>query len=124
MNKPLNASQVANIAKLVPLAGKGLCRYCDFDSTMDMRVFWNFTLDHLFPERLGGTDSPLNLVFCCYGCNNMKHGWDPSEGQGEPLTEESKSELIRLVRHYLAERRGAENYWPALFERVRAQKSN
>ena len=44
------------------------CVYCD-KGIEDGIVF---TLDHLLPQELGGTNATTNLVTCCKTCNSAK----------------------------------------------------
>jgi len=48
-----------------------------------------FTLDHLLPQSLGGTDEPQNLALACRRCNerhyNFTTGRDPATHQDMPL---------------------------------------
>ena len=44
------------------------CVYCGLE--MDAGV--EFTLDHLVPTELGGSNETRNLITCCKSCNSMK----------------------------------------------------
>lgn len=48
-----------------------------------------FTIDHLFPQSLGGSDDPENLALACRRCNerhyNFTTGIDPQTGEEIPL---------------------------------------
>ena len=46
----------------------GHCWYCGL--TLD--PFDTFTLDHVIPTAMGGTDEPSNLVAACKSCNSSK----------------------------------------------------
>jgi 5-methylcytosine-specific restriction endonuclease McrA len=49
----------------------------------------SFSLDHIHPISLGGSDALENLAFCCQGCNSIKYnrmnGIDPETGELLPL---------------------------------------
>jgi 5-methylcytosine-specific restriction endonuclease McrA len=47
----------------------GACQYCGMKLTT-----WNYTLDHVFPQCLGGKDTWENLVVACQECNWKKAG--------------------------------------------------
>ncbi len=66
------------IRQLVRKRAKYLCEYCHSPerSSSDM-----FTIDHLLPQSLGGSDDPKNLALACRRCNerhyNFTTGIDP-----------------------------------------------
>jgi hypothetical protein len=63
-----------------------LCEYCksplDFSSS-------SFSIEHIFPLILGGTDDVFNLALSCQGCNRAKYikikGFDPVTNEIVPL---------------------------------------
>lgn len=55
------------IAKYLLWITHGHCYYCG--SELDE---WNWSLDHVTPEILGGTHNPANFVPCCRVCNSIK----------------------------------------------------
>ena len=61
---------------------KCLCEYCHSPerSSSDM-----FTIDHLTPKSLGGSDHPDNLALACRRCNERRYnfttGNDPQTGE-------------------------------------------
>ena len=46
----------------------GRCAYCGILTN----PFHNFTIDHIVPRHLGGTDDPGNLLPACASCNSSK----------------------------------------------------
>lgn len=48
---------------------KHCCEYCKSMDTFSPNYF---TVDHILPEPLGGTDSLGNLAYACYLCNRLK----------------------------------------------------
>jgi hypothetical protein len=74
------------IRQLVRKRAKYLCEYCHSPerSSSDM-----FTIDHLLPQSLGGSDDPENLALACRRCNeryyNFTTGIDPETQEEIPL---------------------------------------
>jgi hypothetical protein len=66
-----------------------ICNYCGSGEKL--------TLDHIFPQKLGGKDDAENLIFSCRSCNSSKGKkdlmeWMVSRGQFLPLM---------IIRRYL-----------------------
>lgn len=65
---------------------KGCCEYCrsQVDFSPD-----SFSIEHIVPRALGGTDDLDNLALACQRCNNLKHIYvkakDPVTGRTVPL---------------------------------------
>lgn len=59
----------AKIRLLVASRANRICEYCrclePFSST-------TFSIEHIIPRSLGGTNDLENLAFACQGCNNIK----------------------------------------------------
>jgi len=57
------------------------CEYCHADECWQ---FVRFTVDHIVPTSVGGTDDPSNLALACRNCNerrgNRERGVDPESG--------------------------------------------
>jgi HNH endonuclease len=55
-----------------------LCEYCHSSEEASASLF---TLDHLIPQSLGGTDTEDNLALACHRCNSRRYnftdGTDP-----------------------------------------------
>ena len=74
------------IRQLVRERAKYLCEYCHSPerSSSDM-----FTIDHLLPQSLGGSDDPENQALACRRCNerhyNFTTGIDPQTQEEIPL---------------------------------------
>lgn len=60
----------------------GRCEYCH---SPEWACAARFTLDHLLPRSLGGTDVPHNLALACRRCNERRYnfmtGIDPDTRQ-------------------------------------------
>jgi len=66
-----------------------VCNYCGSPK--------NLTLDHVFPQRFGGTDNAENLIYACKSCNSSKGKKDLMEWmafRGEFLP-------LMIIRRYL-----------------------
>lgn len=53
--------------RLVFKASSGRCHYCREDILIN-----TFTVDHVVPRAIGGTNAFSNLVACCKYCNKLK----------------------------------------------------
>jgi hypothetical protein len=49
-----------------------LCEYCHSPERSSSDVF---TIDHLFPRSLGGSDEPDNLALACRRCNERRYNF-------------------------------------------------
>jgi 5-methylcytosine-specific restriction endonuclease McrA len=58
-----------------------LCEYCHADERWQ---FIRFTIDHVRPQSVGGSDEPENLALACRNCNERRsdrsEGHDPATG--------------------------------------------
>jgi len=54
-------------AKQFILDGNHKCIYCECDLNND-----NVTSDHIIPISNGGNNCKVNLITCCYNCNNER----------------------------------------------------
>ncbi len=76
----------AALRQLVEDRAAGCCEYC---LSQQRYASHRFSIDHILPESLGGTNDPANLALCCQGCNNFKftrtHAADPETGETVPL---------------------------------------
>jgi hypothetical protein len=63
-----------------------LCEYCHSSEEASTSLF---TLDHLMPQSLGGTDEQDNLALACHRCNGRRYnfidGTDPETQAIVPL---------------------------------------
>lgn len=83
---PESSSIPAKRKRLVAERAGGICEYCrcpeHFSSTP-------FSIEHIIPRILGGSDDLENLAFACRGCNNIKFvktsGIDPETNLMSPL---------------------------------------
>lgn len=48
---------------------KGCCEYC---KSQDKFSSSSFSIEHIYPQSLGGSDDLKNLAWACQGCNNTK----------------------------------------------------
>lgn len=51
---------------------KFLCKYCHSSEEASAS---QFTLDHLLPQSLGGTDETDNLALACHRCNGRRYNF-------------------------------------------------
>lgn len=62
------------------------CEYCHADERWQ---FIRFTIDHILPQSVGGSDDIDNLALACRNCNERRgtrrEGHDPETGQSVPL---------------------------------------
>jgi 5-methylcytosine-specific restriction endonuclease McrA len=49
-----------------------LCEYCHSSEEASTSLF---TLDHLIPQSLGGTDAEENLALACHRCNGRRYNF-------------------------------------------------
>jgi 5-methylcytosine-specific restriction endonuclease McrA len=49
-----------------------LCEYCHSSEEASTSLF---TLDHLIPQSLGGTDNEDNLALACHRCNGRRYNF-------------------------------------------------
>ena len=72
----------ATVQQAVRTRAQGRCEYCH---SPEWVCAARFTLDHLLPRSLGGTDAPHNLALACRRCNERRYnfttGHDPATGQ-------------------------------------------
>lgn len=63
-----------------------LCQYCHVTEKWQYVLF---TVDHVIPQILGGTDDEENLALACFHCNRHKSNRvtavDPQTGEEVPL---------------------------------------
>ncbi|MEM7797348.1 MAG: HNH endonuclease [Cyanobacteria bacterium P01_C01_bin.118] len=63
--------------------------YCEYCHASEKWQYVRFTVDHIVPLNLGGTDDLDNLALACFHCNRRKwnhvKGPDPESGQEVPL---------------------------------------
>ncbi len=57
------------LRQLVTDRANGCCEYCMSQEKFSSQ---SFSLEHIFPKILGGTDHLDNLALACQGCNNFK----------------------------------------------------
>ncbi len=72
--------------KLVRQRAKFLCEYCHSSEQASAALF---SIDHIMPQSLGGSDHPDNLALACQRCNGYRYnfttGIDPETAQMLPL---------------------------------------
>ncbi|MBD1887217.1 HNH endonuclease [Microcoleus sp. FACHB-45] len=68
--------------QLIRQRAKYLCEYCHSPEYLSPD---RFTIDHLMPKSLGGSDESENLALACHRCNerhyNFTKGIDPETQQ-------------------------------------------
>lgn len=74
------------LRNIVRQRAKYLCEYCHSPEKLSAS---RFTVDHLIPQSLGGTDDLENLALACRRCNERRYnfvaGIDPQSNQIEPI---------------------------------------
>lgn len=60
------------VHKLVRERAKFLCEYCH---SPEWRSADLFTIEHLLPQSLGGSDEPDNLALACGRCNERRYNF-------------------------------------------------
>lgn len=72
--------------RLVQTRAGGCCEYCQSQARYSAD---SFSVEHITPRSLGGTDVESNLALACQGCNNRKFvsvmAADPLTGNIVPL---------------------------------------
>ncbi len=72
--------------KLVRQRAKFLCEYCHSSEEASAA---QFTIDHILPQSLGGSDNSENLALACQRCNGYRYnfttGIDPETQEIIPL---------------------------------------
>ncbi len=75
-----------SIREIVGERAKYLCEYCHSPEFVNTD---RFTVDHILPQSLGGSDELENLALCCRRCNerryNFTSGIDPDSEEEVPL---------------------------------------
>jgi hypothetical protein len=61
----------AQLRREVERRSRGRCAYCQ---TQQSVAGSRFTVDHIIPKLLGGTDDLSNLCLACWECNLTKQG--------------------------------------------------
>lgn len=59
----------SSVKEIVRKRAYFLCEYCH---TAEAWQLTEFTIDHVTPVSLGGTDDPANLDLACFHCNRRK----------------------------------------------------
>jgi hypothetical protein len=71
-----------SIREIIAERAKYLCEYCHSPEFINTD---RFTVDHLIPQSLGGSDEIENLALCCRRCNDRRYnfisGIDPETKQ-------------------------------------------
>ena len=77
----------AELRALVRQRAGNRCEYCSL--RQEHLPVLRFHIDHIQPQKHGGTDDPVNLALACNSCNLHKGanltGIDPESGRIEPL---------------------------------------
>jgi hypothetical protein len=71
---------------IIQARAQNCCEYCQSPSDFSTELF---SIEHILPLSLGGSDDMNNLVFACIGCNVFKsnkiQGVDPVTKSMHPL---------------------------------------
>ena len=75
-----------------------LCEYCHASEKWQ---YVRFTIDHVIPLTLGGSDTLDNLALACFHCNRRKSDklnvLDPQTGEEVPPSKGSLERTLHLV---------------------------
>jgi len=75
-----------DIKRVVRERAKYLCEYCNSSERLSAS---RFTVDHLMPKSLGGSDDINNLALACRRCNERRYnfvaGVDPETQEIVPI---------------------------------------
>ena len=72
----------AALRQLVRERAQFACEYC---GVTEHNVGSELTIDHYYPESLGGSDDAENLCYCCHRCNLNKLDYWPHEPDDLPI---------------------------------------
>ena len=70
------------VQQVVRDRANGRCEYCH---SPEWVCAARFTLDHLLPRSLGGTDDPHNLALACRRCNERRYNFTTDR---DPVTQQ------------------------------------
>lgn len=74
------------LREIVAQRAKNLCEYCHSPEFINTD---RFTIDHILPRSLAGSDEPDNLALACRRCNERRYnfttGIDPQTQEEVPL---------------------------------------
>lgn len=92
---------------------KSTCLYCGLSGMWNLGIWRQLEIDHIIPETKDkkeyGPNIPENKVVACHRCNNLKHGYDPSEGNPSiELSKENRQKLISKAREHIRDRAEAQ----------------
>ena len=88
----------------VYIRDKATCVYCGLSGMWNFGIYKQLEIDHIIPESMGGPNSPANKVVACHRCNNLRVGYDPSDGKPSiELNDENCQKLIGKGRRYIQE---------------------
>jgi len=80
------------------------CVYCDREMIGNLDDWLSLEIDHLKPEKEGGTDDPENLVTSCNVCNKKKSAYY----QKNEFTDD-RIRNITLIREHIQGKRTEEH---------------
>lgn len=87
----MTSGPTAALRAVVARRARYRCSYCQSQEDV---VGTLFTLDHIIPQALGGSDEIGNLCLACWDCNRLKQthvtGIDPQDGQRVPLSDPNR----------------------------------
>src|SRR4051812_17036902 len=104
------------VKRFILEAHGGVCFYCSAPAT---------SVDHIVPQRAGGTHDLTNLIAACRWCNSRKNGWElPSVRLQKAL--EAAAAVAPTVRKQeeLAVKDGTANRVAALSRAAAARSPN
>ena len=75
-----------DLKQAVRVRAQYLCEYCHSSERLSAS---RFTIDHIIPKSLGGSDDPNNLALACRRCNERRYNFiasiDPQSQDTVPI---------------------------------------
>lgn len=94
---------------------EGICQYCAHPVSKTKG-----TLDHVLPKSCGGGATWLNLVWCCYGCNQLKGARTPQDAGMALIRQPMRPEYLQNYRKQIISRREVPDSWHPYLRMKRA----
>ncbi len=89
---------------LVRQRAQALCEYCHSPEYLSPD---RFTMDHLLPQSLGGSDSPENLALACHRCNlRRSNAMTASDPETQQVVSLFNPRLMTWNEHFIWTRDG------------------
>lgn len=83
-----------DVRVLVRQRAQGACEFC---GVTEADTGGELTIDHFQPRARGGTNTPENLLYCCYRCNQYKADYWPTQPEDPHLWQPRHEPIERHV---------------------------